>query len=116
MNARGSTVERQEAERIARTEALYREVNERIAEAAGGSDGEDATFVCECADADCTNRIEATLDEYETVRADATAFLLCPGHADERVEAVVDRADDHEVVRKHHPQVEPVVRELDPRR
>lgn len=109
-------MERQEAERIARTEALYREVNERIAEAADGSDGEDATFVCECADADCMNRIDATLDEYEAVREDATAFLVCPGHADERVEAVVDRADHHEIVRKHHPQVEPVVRELDPRR
>jgi hypothetical protein len=109
-------VERQEAERIARTESLYREVNERIAEAADRAEGDDATFVCECADADCTNRIDATLDEYETVREDATAFLVCPGHADERVEAVVERAVDHEVVRKHHPQVEPVVRELDPRR
>jgi len=104
-----------EAERIARTESLYREVNERIAETAGRLGADSTTLVCECADPACTKRIEATLDEYERVRQDGAAFLLCRGHDDARVEAVVERADDHDIVRKRHPQVEPLVRELDPR-
>ena len=104
-----------ELERIARTEALFREVNERIAESAERLDADDAEFVCECADAGCTTRVEATLDEYQQVREDGTTFLLVPGHEDARVEAVVEREDGHAVVRKTHPQVAPVVRALNPR-
>ena len=52
--------------RIARTEALFRDVNERIAESA--------------------ERVPATLDEYEEVRSDGTHFLLTPGHEVDEVE------------------------------
>jgi hypothetical protein len=38
--------------RLAKTESLFRDVNERIAESAQRFDAEDAAFVCECADAD----------------------------------------------------------------
>ena len=75
--------------RIARTESLFRDVNERVAEAADRFDASEAAFVCECADAACTDRIEAPLDEYERVRADGAQFLLVPGHEDTRVERVV---------------------------
>jgi hypothetical protein len=56
-------------EPIARNEALFREVNERIAESAERFDSERAEFVCECADQEGTERVEATLVEYERVRA-----------------------------------------------
>ena len=46
----------------ARTEALFRDVNERIAESAERFDADSTQFVCECADAGCTDRIEASLD------------------------------------------------------
>jgi hypothetical protein len=104
-----------ELERIARTESLFREVNERIAESARRLDADDAEFVCECGDSTCTDRVSATLDEYERIRADGATFLLVPGHEDSRVEAVVEREDEHAVVEKTHPQVAPLVAALDPR-
>ena len=104
-----------EHERIARTEALFREVNERIAESAERFDADEAEFVCECADPACTTRVEATLAEYEEVREDGATFLLAPGHVDERVEAVIERAARHEVVEKRHPVVAALVHRLDPR-
>jgi len=104
-----------EAERIARTESLFREVNERIAESAERFDADDAEFVCECADPGCAQRVPATLDEYEEVRDDGATFLLVPGHEDERFEAVVEVGGGHAVVQKHDPVIAPLVRRLDPR-
>jgi hypothetical protein len=103
-----------EVERIANTEALFREVNEHIANGARNFQSR-ADFVCECGDPMCTARVETTLDEYERVRADGTTFLLAPGHQDPRIEATVDRDDDHDVVRKRHPVAAAVARRLDPR-
>lgn len=104
-----------EPERIARTESVFREVNERIAEGAERFQADEAEFVCECADAGCTTRVEATLAEYESVRADGATFLLAPGHQDPRVEAVVAVGPDHAIVQKNDPQVEPLVRAMNPR-
>ena len=104
-----------EAERIARTESIFREVNERIAEGAARFEADEAEFVCECDDAGCTTRVEATLPEYECVRADGATFLLAPGHHDTRVETVVELEREHAVVRKLHPQVERLVRAMNPR-
>lgn len=104
-----------EAEKIARTEALFREVNERIAESAERFEATETNFVCECADPTCTHRVGVTLAEYEQVREDGATFLLAPGHEDERVEAVVEADAERAIVEKRHPQVEPLARELDPR-
>jgi len=104
-----------ELEKIARTESLFREVNERIAESAERLDADEAEFVCECADSHCTTRLETTLDEYERVREDGATFLLVPGHEDERVEAVVAHEAKHAVVEKTHPRVAPIVHGLNPR-
>jgi hypothetical protein len=104
-----------EAEKIARTESLFREVNERIAERAERFGAEETSFVCECADPGCTHRVGASLDEYERVREDGATFLLVPGHEDERVEGVVRRANGHAVVEKQQESVREIVRELDPR-
>ncbi len=104
-----------ELERIARTESLFREVNERIAETAKRFQSDDAEFICECGDPGCTTRVAATLDEYEDVRGQSETFLLAHGHADSRVEGVVEEDAQHAVVRKTHPKVVPLVRALDPR-
>ena len=42
--------------RRARTEALFRDVNERIAESAERFSADSAEFVCECADPGCAHR------------------------------------------------------------
>ena len=104
-----------EGKKIARTEAVFREVNERIAESAERFHADETKFVCECADALCTDRVEATLEEYEQVRGDGATFLLVNGHEDERVEAVVRADGDRVVVAKRHPFVSPLARRLDPR-
>ena len=104
-----------ERERIARTESLFREVNERIAESAERFESTQTEFVCECGDPACTNRVEATLETYEAVRQDSTTFLLSPGHRDERIERVVGARPGYEIVQKFGRTVAAVVRRLDPR-
>ncbi len=103
-------------ERIARTESLFRDVNERIAESAQRFDSETASFVCECSDQECTERVAASLDEYERVRGDGTHFLLRPGHEDTRVERVVERRGTRmAIVEKVQTAIAQRVRRLNPR-
>jgi len=100
---------------IARTESAFREVNEAIARTADRFDAEEADFVCECADPDCMHRVTAALEEYVEVRAEATRFLLAPGHHEPRVERVVERTGEYDVVEKFGPTVARIVRRLNPR-
>ena len=102
--------------RIAHTEALFRDVNERIAESADRFNARDAEFVCECADPECAERVPATLDQYEDVRSDGTHFLLAPGHELLELERVVKRPHKRfVVVEKFNSIVARTVRRLDPR-
>jgi len=101
--------------RIARTESLFRNVNERIAESAQRTESEGTAFVCECADADCTEKVAAPIEVYEDVRSDGTQFLLAPGHEDGRVERVVEERPRYEIVRKVNRIVAAHVRRLNPR-
>ena len=102
--------------RIARTEALFRDVNERIAESAERFSACDAEFVCECADPACAERVPATLEQYEEVRYVGTHFLLTPGHEITEVERVVKRPHKRTVVvEKFNLVVAATVRRLNPR-
>jgi len=102
--------------RVAHTEALFRDVNERIAESAGRFNAHDAEFVCECADPECAERVPATLDQYEEVRSDGTHFLLTPGHELPELERVVKRHKMRSVVvEKFNSVVARTVRRLNPR-
>ena len=98
-----------------RTEALFRDVNERIAESAQRFEADSTQFVCECADPNCTHRLEATLDEYEDVRADGTTFMLTPGHADTDIERVLEDRGGFHVVEKVQKTVRATVQRLNPR-
>jgi hypothetical protein len=102
-------------DRIAKTEALFRDVNERIAEASGRLEIDEAEFMCECADATCAERIEVPLEEYEAVRDDATAFLHKPDHVDPEIEEVVHRRRGYAIVQKVDKVVARIVRKLDRR-
>jgi hypothetical protein len=101
--------------RIAKTESLFRDVNERIAEASERFDAGAAEFMCECADAACAERVEVPLEEYEQVREDATTFLLKPGHVRPEVERIVSRRRGYAIVKKVDDVVARIVRQLDPR-
>jgi hypothetical protein len=101
--------------RAGETEAVFREVNERIAESAGRFEADEAEFVCECADSECTHRVAAALDAYEEVRREPTRFLLAPGHEDDRFERVLERRRGYHVVEKVSRVVAETVRRLDSR-
>lgn len=105
-------------DRIARNEALFRSVNERVRELVGptGSLGSDpaASFVCECGTAACTATFALTIAEYERVRADPTHFIVVSGHESPDVEEVVERHEQYDIVRKHPGEAEIAI-ETDPR-
>ena len=102
--------------RMAETEVLFRELNEGIAAAAQRLEAEETEFVCECSDAECTDRVAATLEEYERVRAVSTRFLLAPGHAAADVERVVGRRRGYWVVEKVEASMRRIARRLHTRR
>lgn len=101
--------------RIGTTEAIFRNVNERIAESAQRFDSDTAEFVCECDDRSCTHRIETPLEEYDRIREEPTRFLLAPGHENEAIERVVERRSQYWVVDKFEKTVAATVRRLNPR-
>jgi hypothetical protein len=99
---------------IARNEALFREVNERLQEVSEGPATLTTDFLCECGDAACTKTIPLHDEEYEHVRSDPLLFAVAHGHAIPEVEEVVAEKECFTVVRKH--LVEGVIaQETDPR-
>ena len=107
-------------ERLAGNEALFREVNERVAEVAEAfveveATADPVTFNCECGRATCTEQIAMTLIEYERVRALPTHFAVAPGHELPEVERVVEQHPNYLVVEKQEDDAEQVARETDPR-
>jgi hypothetical protein len=101
-------------ERIARNEALFREVNERIEEVSGEAPGEYVEFICECGNRDCTDQVELTREEYEGLRADSVQFAVKPGHVIPQVEFAVAE-NDRFVTAKKFADEQAVARETDPR-
>jgi hypothetical protein len=105
-------------ERIARNEALFREVNERIEQIHSGAGELDAgdTFavLCECGDQNCVEEVQITTGAYEEVRADPRQFVIVPGHALPDVEEIVDEGEGFEVARKHVEEAE-IAERTDPR-
>jgi len=103
-------------ERLARNEALFREVNERVREIATvhGEDDHVYEFYCECSNGDCTFQVKATVAEYEAVRAHPARFMIAPNHSLPEIEVVVERTENRWVVEKRGEPAE-LVEELDPR-
>jgi hypothetical protein len=92
-------------ERQARNEALYREVNERIAELGERSrhtlpDGR-IEVLCECGEeGGCGQRVRVPLDAYEHVRAQDDRFVVKPGHETPDLEHAVEWTEDYVIVDK----------------
>lgn len=85
-------------ERVAKNEAVFREVNERIRDITSYEDV--IEFLCECGDRSCLAPIPMSAGEYEHVRSDATWFFVVPGHAIGDVEVVIEMEARFHVVRK----------------
>jgi hypothetical protein len=104
--------------RLAKNEALFRGVNERVKQIKGelgeaGAEGK-IDFICECGRSDCDAQAQLRLPEYEEVRANAAQFIVRPGHETVSVERVVREGDGYVVVEKHAEEAA-VARETDPR-
>jgi hypothetical protein len=101
---------------MAKNEALFRQVNERIEEVNEelGESGE-SDFLCECGDDDCTKPIRLTLAEYEEVRSNPTHFAIARGHEVIDVEHVISETDRFAVVEKFAGEAEDVAVDTDPR-
>jgi hypothetical protein len=105
-------------QRVARNEALFREVNERIKEIneeMTDAAGERSDFLCECGDEGCTKAVSMTLSEYEAVREDGKRFAVLRGHEIPDVERVVFQSDRYAVVEKEPPAAARIALETDPR-
>jgi hypothetical protein len=98
--------------RFAKNEALFREVNERIAEVGERlqvlPEDELLDFRCECGRPECETSVPLTTAEYEHVRSDNDRFAVVPGHEDQEIERVVERTERYVVVDKL-PEAEPYV-------
>jgi hypothetical protein len=108
-------------ERLAGNEALFREVNERVAEVAtqfmgGPAPAEKVDFTCECGRADCSEPITMTVLEYEAIRAEPTHFGVAPEHEQPEIENVIRRFPSYFVVEKRDDDAQEVARDTDPRR
>ena len=104
-------------DRLAKNEALFRGVNEKVKEVHGDLEarepGELIDFICECGREDCLAQVQLTVAEYEAVRADPARFLIKPGHELTEVERVVEGTERFAVVRKHAEEAE-IANETDP--
>src|SRR5262245_60404410 len=106
---------RSEELRIAKTQSLFRDVNERIAESADQVGLPQADLVCECADPECGHRIETPLDDYERTRADGALFVVAPEHHVPELEEVVESRPGYRIVEKLR-AAGAAARRLNPRR
>jgi hypothetical protein len=87
-----------ERERAAKSQSLFREVNERIGELAGSASF--ASFICECATESCDEAVSLTREAYEQIRVDSNSFFVIKGHEIPAVEDIIDSADGYVVVAK----------------
>jgi hypothetical protein len=102
-------------EQIAKTEALFRNVNEEISDASGRFDADVGEFVCECGDPTCTEHVEVPLEHYEAVRSHPARFLVRPGHVKGPIEQVVERNHRYAVIEKVDRVITTIVKRLNPR-
>ena len=87
-------------ERRGLNEAVFREVNERIAELGERHGIETVEIICECSNPECVQPLNVSLSEYESARADSTTFIVSLGHEDPTVERVLRSRGDHTFVEK----------------
>lgn len=100
---------------MSQNEALFREVNERVKELAHQlGPSVPYEFLCECANADCTFRLELSIQVYESIRADPRQFVVLPNHYTPEVEELVLQEADYWIVRKTG-EAGALVEDLDPR-
>jgi hypothetical protein len=91
--------------RAAKNESRFREINERIERANEGFAFAFSvdTWICECTNEACAERLRLSVEEYEVIRSDGTCFLVAPSkrHVYRDIESVSKRCDRYWVVKKN---------------
>ena len=107
----------EQGRRVGLNEAIFREVNEQIETLNRdlGTDERTMTAVCECADGDCTDRLQISVSTYERVRTDPRRFVIVPGHELAEFEPVVESTEGYDIVQKREGAAAELARETDPR-
>jgi hypothetical protein len=100
-----------------RNEIERRARNEWIAETSDGftASGEYETYVCECGDAACEQRVKMTRGEYESVRADGNHFVLAIDHENPEIDRLLVENGRFSLVEKLG-EAARIAQESDPRR
>jgi hypothetical protein len=89
------------ADRAAKNEELFREVNSNIAQLEEQF-GRERTLelICECERVLCHDGLEIDLSAYVDARSNPLHFFVLPGHEDEAIEKIVLRTPNYLVVEK----------------
>lgn len=104
--------------RSAKNESRFREINEQIELANEGFAFAFSvnTWICECSNETCAERLQLSVEEYEVIRSDGARFLVAPSkeHVWLEIETVTERCDRYWVVTKNGKAAE-LAERADPR-
>ena len=102
--------------RIAKNEAIARDINEGIEEAIASVDPDGYTrMICECGRLECDRKVAISVAEFEETRSDPRRFVVVKEHVMPDVEDVVSDTGRYVVVQKREGTPAEVAEELDPR-
>jgi ATP-binding cassette subfamily B protein len=78
---------------------LFRAINDRIRELEGKRAFGEYEFCCECEDETCAGVVRLTEQDYESVRAEPTWFVVLPGH-EEPADGMIRGGDSFVIISK----------------
>jgi hypothetical protein len=103
-------------ERIAKNEAVVREINELIQTPhEPASRGSFMHIVCECGYEKCDSIIALTEEEYERIRKDPRQFCVIEEHVIQDIETIVEDNDRFAIVAKRQGTPAEIAIRTDPR-
>ena len=107
----------EQARRVGLNESIFRQVNEQIESLNRDFGTEERTMsaICECANGDCTERLQISVSAYEAVRADPRRYVIVPGHELPEFESIVGGGNGWDVVEKDDGPAAELAEETDPR-
>jgi hypothetical protein len=89
------------AERAARNEEIFREINARIEEGAAEHHVSGSLpFHCECGRTSCLETIELPAESYAAIMRERYRFVVVRGHELPEIESVVETASNYLIVEK----------------
>ena len=103
----GMALERDDVrrERLLKNEQVFRDYNNRRVAFERDADATDEVvpFVCECADPECIEGMELSIDDFMAAHSAPNRFAVKPGHVYPEGEQVLDTHDRFWVVEKPGP-------------